>query len=324
MRSFFLMRAALVASVLLIMVGTTGHVVAAPVAAADITALPVTERMVWAGDVELFVRATGGRDGGPALVMVNGGPGLTHDYLEALEDELASIRLRVVTYDQRGTGRSTAPSSPDYSLTAYVRDLSAVRAALNIEQLHLLGHSFGGLVTQAYTAAHPNRVRSLTLAASEPTDPRAAAAGDRRFDRRILLLTGTGQIPDPIPPVDGDDCSAQLAAITPAFFADPDFVPQPGTVATECRQNVIDQTTNTITNDVLADVQARLGRYRGPALLVMGRGDPFGPAWGIRPQQSALSSADVSVALIRGAGHLPWLESTRFVPIVHSFLVRST
>jgi pimeloyl-ACP methyl ester carboxylesterase len=303
--------ALLVAPAILCLAGTA-------VAAADSTPPRVSERMVPAGDVRLFVRAVGGRPAGPSLIMISGGP-VPHGYMEALE-RLASPRLRVVTYDQRGVGRSTAPTRPAYSQAAYVRDLDAVRSALRIKRAHLLGHSWGGLIAQSYTAAHRDRVRSLTLVDSDPADGPAFAAGDRRLAKRIGRLIAAGKIPDPLPPVTGDDCSAVIAAIFPAFLANPDLVPPPGAVPTECRQSVGDHWSAALTPPVLVRVRAGLRRYRGPALIVAGIRDPYGAASTITPQRHVLAGARPRVARIPGAGHFPWLESPLFIPIIRRFL----
>jgi proline iminopeptidase len=73
----------------------------------------------------------------------------------------------VLTYDQRGTGRS-APVGPNDSTTVadMVADLEALRVALGVEKLDLLGHSWGGYLAQAYAAAHGDRVAHMVLVGS--------------------------------------------------------------------------------------------------------------------------------------------------------------
>src|SRR6185503_16802244 len=96
-----------------------------------------------AGDVRLFARSVGGS---PTLVVINGGPGASHHCVARLAS-LASPSLRVVLYDQRGMGGSTAPSDDNaYGLDQYVADLDAIRSGLGEAKIHVLGHSFGGLV----------------------------------------------------------------------------------------------------------------------------------------------------------------------------------
>src|SRR5688572_8491204 len=107
------------------------------------------EWMVASGEVSLFVRSVGGREGGPALVLVHGGPGVASDPLRVFE-RMASPDLRVVTYDQRGVYRSSIPPDFGYQLSHHVADLEAVRVALGVDAMHVLGHSWGGLIAQRY------------------------------------------------------------------------------------------------------------------------------------------------------------------------------
>lgn len=69
---------------------------------------------------------------------------------------------RVVQYDQRGHGLSGAPPAP-YSLADHVGDLRGLLDALGVERAVLVGASLGGLIAQAFAAAHPERVDGLVL-----------------------------------------------------------------------------------------------------------------------------------------------------------------
>ena len=113
---------------------------------------------------KLYVEVRGNAPGRPLLV-VNGGPGFDHGYLvtSPVWDELAKGR-RVVMYDQRGTGRST-PVKPGTPLTLadQLADLEAVRKSLGVQEIDLLGHSYGGSLVMAYTARFPDRVKRLLI-----------------------------------------------------------------------------------------------------------------------------------------------------------------
>jgi len=80
------------------------------------------EIKVQAGDVTLHVRIVGNPKTGNVLVAVNGGPGQSSHYMASLE-HLASKDFAVVTYDQRGTGRSTSPSDDDYIFLRFLQIL---------------------------------------------------------------------------------------------------------------------------------------------------------------------------------------------------------
>lgn len=92
--------------------------------------------------VTLHVRVAGDPASGNVLIAIHGGPGVISDYLLSLES-LAGPHLAVVTYDQRGVGRSSSPQADpaDYTLAMYAEDLDAVRQAIGAESVHLFGHS---------------------------------------------------------------------------------------------------------------------------------------------------------------------------------------
>src|SRR6202790_2710399 len=102
------------------------------------------------------------------LFAVNGGRGLSHAYMmqNDLWQRVAAHRL-VVLYDQRGTGASKhmQPNAPQ-SMDAQVADLEAIRNALALERIAVLGDSYGGMIAMAYAAAHPEHVSHLILSDS--------------------------------------------------------------------------------------------------------------------------------------------------------------
>lgn len=101
---------------------------------------------------------------GPPLVLVPGGGGGSHDYFHPWFDALAETQ-QVITYDGFGRGRSARAASPsEYTFARDVDELHALLDALGLAQVALYGHSYGGLVAEAYAVAHPERVRRLVLA----------------------------------------------------------------------------------------------------------------------------------------------------------------
>ncbi|HEY1927185.1 MAG TPA: alpha/beta hydrolase [Caulobacteraceae bacterium] len=147
----------------------TALIAAAVIAAGSLTAeaAPSTGRARTA-DGEIGYQVLG--HGGSALpvIVVNGGPGLSHAYLmmNDLWPKVAKGRM-VVVYDQRGTGVSKAfrAGSPQ-TMEAQVADLEAVRSALGLQRFALVGDSFGGMIAMAYAAAHPEHVTKLVLSDS--------------------------------------------------------------------------------------------------------------------------------------------------------------
>lgn len=104
---------------------------------------------------------------GPATLLVHpGGPGLTYHYLRVIL-RLANAHLRVILFNPRGVGHSWRPSSPrEYTISAMAEDVEAVRKALHIRELHLLGYSAGGFVALEYAHRYESRLTSLILCAT--------------------------------------------------------------------------------------------------------------------------------------------------------------
>jgi len=148
-------------------------------------ALPLVARrdlQTPAGPLALL-EADGGADA-PA-VLVPGYTGSKEDFALILA-ALAATGRRVVAMDQRGQFESPGPDDPAaYTVEALAADVRAVAADLAGPHgwpVHLLGHSFGGLVTRGAVLADPSAVASLTLLDSGP----AAISGERRTRMEAL------------------------------------------------------------------------------------------------------------------------------------------
>ena len=103
---------------------------------------------------------------GPPLLLLHGGPGSSHDYFLPYVLPLAKGR-QLVLIDERGSGLSQRLDDPTgYNLDAMADDVDAVRVALGLGKVDLLGHSFGGILAQAVAIRHPTGVRKLIVASS--------------------------------------------------------------------------------------------------------------------------------------------------------------
>ncbi len=97
------------------------------------------------------------------LLILHGGPGATSYYLKPLE-QLADERP-VIFYDQLGCGRSDRPTDQSlWTIERFVEELVQVRAALGLERVHILGHSWGTMLAADYMLTRPSGVLSLILA----------------------------------------------------------------------------------------------------------------------------------------------------------------
>lgn len=113
------------------------------------------------------------------LLVLHGGPGVTHDYLLPLE-ALADSGRRIIFYDQLGNGRSDQPKDPSlWTRDLFLEELATIREALGLSQIHLLGHSWGGMLALEYLLTRPAGVVGLILANSLSSEPLWSAETNR-------------------------------------------------------------------------------------------------------------------------------------------------
>jgi proline iminopeptidase len=128
--------------------------------AASSDVLALEEGFVDAGEVLIYYKALGAGD---PLVVVHGGPGASHDYFLPYLLPLAKTN-RLVFIDERGSGRSEKLEDPSgYTVENMVEDLEAVRIALGLGKINLLGHSYGGVLAQAYAFTYQDNLSHLIL-----------------------------------------------------------------------------------------------------------------------------------------------------------------
>ncbi|MDQ1627254.1 MAG: hypothetical protein QOI54_998 [Actinomycetota bacterium] len=131
------------------------------------------------GELAVLRADAAAADGRPPVLLVPGFTGSKEDFIAVLEP-IAAAGHPVTTYDQRGQFESPGTDDPQaYDVAALAEDLLELVAATG-GPVHLVGHSFGGLVCRAAALADPRALRSLTLLGSGPSaipHPSAANLG---------------------------------------------------------------------------------------------------------------------------------------------------
>lgn len=144
-----------------------------------------TGRRVRSGNAELAVRIDGGRDL-PWLLLSNS-LATDHTMWDDQIADLAKLR-RVVRYDTRGHGQSSAPPGP-YSFADLVGDVVSILDDLDIEKADVLGLSIGGMTALGLGLAFPARVKRLICACARAEFPPPAIA---MWDQRIAAAKAGG------------------------------------------------------------------------------------------------------------------------------------
>ena len=277
--------------------------VGAPAAATTPAAPQVQEREIDVGDVTLHVREVGEASATATLVVLHGGPGISHEYTRGLE-ALVADGYRVVTFDQRGTGRSTSPADEDaYRLTDLAGDLERLRVALGTERIDVAGHSFGGLIAMQYAVTYPAHVRSMTLIDSAAVRDDAMMLGQMYMSERVGEMQEQGFIAGRAPP-QGTDCAPAVLSVMPAYYFDPRHPATKDLGGSTCRADTFERTLEASAGLALEPALAELEM---PTLVIHGEADPFGRE-GVDHIVASLTRARPDVHILPRCGHLPWVE----------------
>jgi proline iminopeptidase len=98
------------------------------------------------------------------VLLLHGGPGFPHDYLEAMESFLPQAGIEMYYYDQLGVGNSDVPDDTAlWTLPRYVEEVEEVRRGLGLDRFVLYGHSWGGILAMEYALNYQQHLRGLVI-----------------------------------------------------------------------------------------------------------------------------------------------------------------
>jgi proline iminopeptidase len=127
------------------------------------------------------------------LLLLTGGPGLSHEYMECMESFLPAEGIEFIYYDQLGTGHSDNPKDTAmWDLPRYVEEVEQVRQALKLdkENFYLLGHSWGGILAMEYALKYQKNLKGLIISNMMSSAPDYGTYADnvlaKQFDPAIL------------------------------------------------------------------------------------------------------------------------------------------
>lgn len=253
------------------------------------------------------------------LVTLHGGPGYPHDYLQPLED-LANQR-EIIFYDQLGCGNSEKSKKKSlWTVDRYVKELGEIIKALNLNQYHILGHSWGTGLAVAFALTKPKGLKSLIL-----SDPYISTLMWEKDVERIIskLPAGTQKLLR-----NGDTKSKEYKKAKKEYYYNFVFRMDPLPVAilkSEHKTNTIIyrymwgpeeyKATGTL---IGFDLTGKLSEIKVPVLLLCGRFDEATPE-SAKYFQSLFSNARIKV--FENSAHFPfWNERKDYIKTVEDFL----
>jgi len=265
-------------------------------------------------------------EGGVPLLVLHGGPGAGHDYLEPLEG-LAADR-EVVFYDQLGCGRSDKPDDTSlWKVGRFVDEVDTVRKALGLEEVHLLGQSWGGWLAIEYMLTRQEGVVGLVLASTsasirqfvEEAEKLKAALPPEVYET-MLRHEAAGELHHP-------DYEVAVVEFYNRHVCRLDPWPEAMLRTGENLDgNPVYETMNgpneffVIGNLKSWDREDRLGEIRAPTLVTVGRYDEITPACAATIQRGIQGS---ELRLFEESSHTAHLEETdEYLRAVGDFLSR--
>ena len=103
-------------------------------------------------------------DGKIKVLLLHGGPGIPHDYMECFEDFLPKEGMEIYYYDQLGCGNSDIPADTSlYNTARYVQEVEQVRKGLGLDNFYIVGHSWGAMLAMEYLAKYQNHVKGAVF-----------------------------------------------------------------------------------------------------------------------------------------------------------------
>lgn len=153
--------------------------------------MKITERYMPFEGFKTYYRIVGeATEGKKPLVLLHGGPGSTHNYFEVL-DKIAESGRQVIMYDQIGCGNSFVEGHPElFNADTWIKELIELRRHLGLEEIHLLGQSWGGMQAIWYAIEYkPKGIKSYILSSTLSS----AKLWEKEQKRRISYMSEENQ-----------------------------------------------------------------------------------------------------------------------------------
>jgi proline iminopeptidase len=245
---------------------------------------------------DLYYETTGS---GPAVLMMHGGLGLSHDYLRPYFDQLGETHT-VIYYDHFGNGKSARPD--DYAEMTFDRlisDATTLMDQLGHQTFSLIGHSYGGFIGQEFAARHADRLDKLVLIDTAPAldYPPTVTGSDEQMAAFGKLFSQ--------PMADNADWQATWNPVVQMYFHQWDDK----TGADLDARTVYEYQAWNAAGPLLGTFNTleKLPAIETPTLVVAGRHDGITPT-GPGAERIASLMPNATLMVFEDSGHYPFIE----------------
>ncbi|ASS67785.1 MULTISPECIES: alpha/beta fold hydrolase [unclassified Paenibacillus] len=253
----------------------------------------------------------------PVLFAIHGGPGSDHSDFKPWLTPLAE-QLQIVYLDQRCNGQSERVDPATCTLEQLADDIEALRLYLGFGRIHLLGHSFGGMVAQVYAARYPDSLEKLILLCTAPSKEFYPAALD--YASKVATPEQLATIPELFEGRIADDehLIRWWDVCYPLYFhvMDEKVMWETGNRPI----GSLDAANYTFKHFIpLYDVRDQLPRLQVPTLIVGARYDWITPLSQAEEMHRLIPGSELTV--FEHSGHMPFIEEhAEFIARLSEFL----
>ena len=272
-------------------------------------------------DAELHFQVIGE---GKTILIINGGPGFSSEGFVNIGEEIASLGYRTVLYDQRGTGKSTLRKVDSTTITMdlMAQDIELIREYLDIDNMILFGHSFGGMLANYYTTKFPTRVSAIIHSSSGGLDLHLIESAQRNLYSRLTaqeidsLSFWRNQVREEGSEHNRRKFNQYLAS---AYVFNKEHIP---VVSQRLMQGNMSLNRMVWENMLRIDFDCKEALYSfdKPVLILQGKQD-------VVPASSALTADTVfsnsSLFFLENCGHYGWLDQNEeYLKLIKDFLLK--
>lgn len=261
-----------------------------------------------------------GKNNTEEILLLHGGPGVP-DYLGSVEDSLKD-NFKTIRFDQRGTGGSQSINN-EYEIAQYLSDIDSIIDHLQIKQVHIFGHSWGGLLGQLWASKNPDRVKSLFLCSPssgvgkvwKTMEQEVLRYNSKKASPVQLLKLGLFSLLGMIGFNYGYRNIFRL--IWTFYFLTRDEAPELGkSWFFGINAKDINKTRESIIKADSRVFEKSLSAYTAPVIITYGKYDVYGDSKNFVLQRFPSSTYH----MFEYAGHLPWLQDrSSFVSVLYKF-----
>lgn len=254
------------------------------------------------------------------ILLLHGGPGVP-DYLEEAAD-IFGKKFNTIRFDQRGVGSSISKNG-SYKIEEYLSDINSILEQLKIDQVHIFGHSWGGLLAQLWAVKNQNKVKSLFLCSSSSGTGEVWEMMEKEvmeYNRRKASSVEWAKMGlNSIFGIMGFNFGYRniFRLVWKYYFRDPEQAPNAGKSWLQgINAKAVIKTRKDIVKTGIKEFEESFAHFNIPVMITFGNYDIYGESKNFIRKRLP----DSTFIEFENAGHLPWIQDKNaFISVINKF-----